>query len=87
MKKKTVFDAYLHEYALIPNEIPGFVAGALSCGLSSKPTLNKTTEFVRWKEAWVYHFNTEGLKLLDISKLLSVTMVSTFHQHKNPVNR
>ena len=25
----------------------------------------KTTEFVRWKEAWVYHFNTQGLDLLD----------------------
>ena len=25
----------------------------------------KTTEFERWKEAWVYHFNTEGLNLLD----------------------
>ena len=25
----------------------------------------KTTEFVRWKEARVYHFNTEGLNLLD----------------------
>ena len=38
----------------------------------------KTTEFVRWKEAWVYHFNTEGLDLwVQISKLLSVTLVST----------
>ena len=25
----------------------------------------KTTEFVRWKGAWVYDFNTQGLNLLD----------------------
>ena len=53
----------------------------------------KTTEFVRWKEAWVYHFNTEGLNLLDtdfkivicdngIHHFTSTKILSTYDQNK-----
>ena len=61
--KNKNFDAYLREYALIKFRFSLQVPCLVVSPQNQHST--KTTEFVRWKEAWVYHFNTEGLNLLD----------------------
>ena len=64
--EKLFFDAYLHEYAS-KNCLPFLFLFQVPCLVVSPQNQHstKTTEFVRWKEAWVYHFNTEELDLLD----------------------
>ena len=93
-EKNTFFDAYLCEYT---SKMVGHCCfysryHVLWC-LPQNQHSTKTTEFVRWKEAWVYHFNTEGLDLLDtdfkiiicyngIHHFTSTKIISTEAQNK-----